>query len=592
MPNEEPSRRLRTLAVVFGAPLGAVAAATGLARILPVSAEWALGWGYHLIVPLWVLLTCVLTLRTSARRHKIQRELHAWAGAAASVLLFVIFYSGVFALFNDDLAIWQGPATEPAVTTAQPSRVSYDAILSQIEQQVAIPPGASLTFDLPLAPLAEPGIATVSVYHAPSRLGRDFRVDRVTGEARGEHREHSRLSEELHMLHFLYRLPWGIELAGVVAVALFVTLASGVIMGWKDLLHTLRRRSPLRLSASDVHKALGVLSLPFAVSYAWSGALLGLLLVLALPLKHGLFGGDAAAYEAARSHRSATVVASGRPAARLPLDELTRRGAAAASAHFGAAQPLHAERLDIEHYRDENARFELRFSVVPFQKRRSVQLGPHGDVLGFVGDSQAPTEAVNRVLFDLHYARAGGRLIKALYALFALCVCAVIVSGNLVWLERRDPARSRAGSRALERSMLGVCLGLVLASAAYLMANRILPASLPRRADAELAVFLGAWLFAAALACARRVPRASAAALCAGAALGFGTVLVLDVVQRPAHLAAALRGVAPAMLSSETLVAALMLICACFWRGLTASARQVAPFRPEPYPHQRGSSLQ
>lgn len=578
---------LRTLATLLGAPLGAAAAGVALARLLPLSPAWSLALGFHLLVPLWVLLACVLPLHRSGerQRYRLQRELHAWAGAAASAVSFVVFYCGIFALFHDELSIWQRPAQEAAATTAQPSRLSYDAILAQIERDVRVPQGASLTFDVPLAPLAKPGAGTVSVYHAPSSLERTFQVDRLTGELRRDLREHSRLAEELHTLHFLYRVPWGIELAGLAAVALFVALASGVLIQGKELLRALRPRLPL--STSAVHQTLGVLSVPFALSYAWSGALLGLWLVLAIPFKHGVFGGDAAAYEAARSHRSAAPVASERAAARLPLDELTRRGVAAATAHFAAPAPLRAERLDVSLLGDENARFEVRFPVVAFEKRRSVQLGPSGEVLAFVGDTSAPTEAFNRTLFDLHYARAGGIAAKSLYALLALGVCAVIVSGTLLWFERRAPARGRA----LERSVLGICFGLVLASASYFLANRILPESLPRRSGVELAIFFTAWLTAVAVAFLRRAPRQAAAALCGAAALGFASVLLVDSVQRPAHLAAALRGASPEMLAAEALIAALALVCAGLWRGVLRE-KAIPPFRPEPLPWRRGSSLQ
>jgi uncharacterized iron-regulated membrane protein len=581
---------LRTLAIHASAVLGAVAVSSALVRLLPVSPEWSLALGYHLLVPLWVLLACSLPLLRSGKRAKIQRELHAWTGAAASVVLFVIFYCGVFALFHGELAVWQRPATEPAVTTAQPSKVSYDTLFAQIERDAPLPQGASLTFDLPLAQLVEPGTGTVSVYHEPSGLERHLRVDRSSGEPRRDLSEHSRLSRELHTLHFLYRLPWGIELAGVAAALLFVALASGVAMQWKELLRALRPRLPR--SVAETHKALGVLALPLALSYAWSGALLGLLLVLGLPFQHTLFDGDKQAYEAARSHRAAAPVASGRPASRLALDELTRRGVAAATAHFSAPEALRAERLDITLHGEENARFEVRFPIVAFEKRRSVQLGPSGEVLGFVGDTSAPTEAFNRLLFDLHYARAGGLLAKALYALFALAACGVIVSGNLLWLERRDPARIRASSRALERSLLGVCLGLVLASASYFLANRTLPVSVPRRSDVELAMFFAAWLLGAALPFVCRSPRSAAAALCGGAGLCFGAALLVDVVRWPAQLTAALAGGSPEMLVSEALVAALALGCAGLWRALPRGRIAPPPFRPEPVPWRRGSSLQ
>lgn len=58
----------RTLAAVIGAPLSAAAAGAALARCLPLSREWSAAWGYHLLVPAWVLLACVLPLQRSGKR--------------------------------------------------------------------------------------------------------------------------------------------------------------------------------------------------------------------------------------------------------------------------------------------------------------------------------------------------------------------------------------------------------------------------------------------------------------------------------------------------------------------------------------------
>lgn len=65
----------RTLAALLGAPLTAGVVGAALARFLPLSREAATAWGYHSLVPLWVLLACVLPLQRSGWR--------AWLSCAA-----------------------------------------------------------------------------------------------------------------------------------------------------------------------------------------------------------------------------------------------------------------------------------------------------------------------------------------------------------------------------------------------------------------------------------------------------------------------------------------------------------------------------
>ncbi len=67
--------RARTLAALLGAPLTAGIVGAGLARLLPVAESWSAAWGYHVLVPLWVLLACVLPMQRSGLR--------AWSLCAA-----------------------------------------------------------------------------------------------------------------------------------------------------------------------------------------------------------------------------------------------------------------------------------------------------------------------------------------------------------------------------------------------------------------------------------------------------------------------------------------------------------------------------
>ncbi|WNG50062.1 hypothetical protein F0U60_42515 [Archangium minus] len=57
----------RTLAALLGAPLVAFVVGAGLVAFLPVRPEVAYLIGFHVMVPLWVALACVLPLLKNGR---------------------------------------------------------------------------------------------------------------------------------------------------------------------------------------------------------------------------------------------------------------------------------------------------------------------------------------------------------------------------------------------------------------------------------------------------------------------------------------------------------------------------------------------
>ncbi|HYQ14740.1 MAG TPA: hypothetical protein VEQ58_03255 [Polyangiaceae bacterium] len=58
----------RVLATLAGAPATAACLAASFGRFLPVSKPWSAALGFHVFVPVWVVLACVLPLQRSGRR--------------------------------------------------------------------------------------------------------------------------------------------------------------------------------------------------------------------------------------------------------------------------------------------------------------------------------------------------------------------------------------------------------------------------------------------------------------------------------------------------------------------------------------------
>jgi hypothetical protein len=180
--------------------------------------------------------------------------------------------------------------------------------------------------------------------------------------------------------------------------------------------------------------------------------------------------------------------------------------------------------VDLRIYGDREAWAQISFHNEPFTPRKYVQLdAASAAVLATSKDLERPSGRFANLLYSLHFAHFGGYLLKAFYAALAIALCAVTLSGTLIWVERRDALRARRGTRFLERFTVGGCAGLVLASAAYFTANRALGLEVPGRSDLEANLFYGVWLLACAAAFVPAfAPRAATRAMLVLASAGYG----------------------------------------------------------------------
>lgn len=121
----------------------------------------------------------------------------------------------------------------------------------------------------------------------------------------------------------------------------------------------------------------------------------------------------------------------------------------------------------------------------------------------FLHQTPPPGAAYKTYAFlgGLHMVQFGGSTLRWLYFLLGLCGCVMLASGMQVWVRKRAANVARAGllsGYGLVRGLnIGIVAGMPVACAALLWANRLLPAELAERADAEITVFCITWLLAA-----------------------------------------------------------------------------------------------
>jgi len=112
-----------------------------------------------------------------------------------------------------------------------------------------------------------------------------------------------------------------------------------------------------------------------------------------------------------------------------------------------------------------------------------------------------PLMGVQRFITGMHFIQFDHWGLRWLYLLAGLSGCVMIATGFVFWLESRRASHAKkglAGVRVVEALTIGSVTGIVLATAAYLVANRLLPpgASLAGqdRSALEVSVFYLVWL--------------------------------------------------------------------------------------------------
>jgi uncharacterized iron-regulated membrane protein len=151
---------------------------------------------------------------------------------------------------------------------------------------------------------------------------------------------------------------------------------------------------------------------------------------------------------------------------------------------------------------------------------------------------------VSGSFYGLHIGEFAGPVLRWLYFLFGVAGTAMIGTGLVMWLRKRQLKHATDATLPLELRLVQVLniasmAGLVLAVAVFFCSNRLLPMQLAGRSDWEINLFFSAWgvsLVHAALRSARQAWREQLVL----AALLFAALPVLDVLTSGANLQASI----------------------------------------------------
>ena len=325
-----------------------------------------------------------------------------------------------------------------------------------------------------------------------------LKVDPKTGEVLDDTSQFS-LARFLFALHYKLNMSrFGAYVVGVVTLFFLFALFSGIYIHAKKIIpnffaYRLRKR---RTQLLDLHNVVGVISLPYTLMYAITGLIFNLVVVYQISFAILLYQGDTdrllgdVGFPSVRPDPIASVVQDMAPAS----DFLARTEA--------THGPVH--QLRFFHYGDETAVVQLR-GTYPDRFVGSFSTFYHvksGEELLHTGVSDNHYRQGTAFLYSLHFGDFAGIDLRILYFILAMLVAAMIVAGNLLWVEKRirSPEVHGKATHIVSAFTLGGCAGSVVATAVAFMAERSLPANLMHRADYVVYLFVSVLVITTLLA--------------------------------------------------------------------------------------------
>lgn len=459
--------------------------------------------------------------------------LHTWAGLTFGWLLFAIFLTGTLAYFKDEISHWMQPEIPARAVT---SEASLTLAQDYLQQHAA---GASRwLIDLPSA--REPGLS-VRWQQTPAKPGErgqftEKLLDAQTGrEVQGRE---SMGGDFFYRFHFQLQMPypWGRWLSTIAAMVMFIGLITGIITHkkiFKDFF-TFRPRKGQR-SWLDGHNVVGVLVLPFHLMITYSSLVIFMAMVMPASILAS-YKGDPRAFYAEVFPASSTPELAGTPAELAPMAPLLER----ARAQWSGGR---VERLTVNNPGDANASIVVSrddadrviydaSSAVTFNGVTSQQLS--------ATPQQPVPMAIAGSFYGLHMGHFASPVLRWLYFICGLASTAMIGTGLVIWLGKRQLKHVKSGVMPFELRLVEVLniasmSGLVVAVAAFFWANRLLPVEMATRADWEVNSFFIVWGLSVVHAVFRRGRPAWVEQLALAAVLFCGVPL-LNALTTPYHL--------------------------------------------------------
>ncbi len=403
-------------------------------------------------------------------RHKRFYSLHSWAGILLGLFIYVVSFSGVVALFGDEIISWEDPNLRLAIPeTPIAMQSTFDAFAKKQQEQGEL---SFLTFNFPVE--TQPyysAIAGVKTENGAQLVKEKWHP--TTAQIL-PHKEDG-LSHWILDFHRKLMLPTtlGRTLVGIAGIVLLVLTVTGILIHGKIIkdFFTLRLTRSDRLKWQDSHKVLGIFGLPFSIMIAFTGAFLGVVTILGPAVALIAFQGNTEALIA--KVIGAPLEPAGASARIYSLDTV-----AALKHPETGLTPI---RVITSNYGDKNARYDVLFPPIEeLTTYHRMELdGTNGSLIQKGGKPKEITPATRVIdaLTPLHYATYGPLWLKAVYAVLGMFLCILVVTGLMLFIERRlhgsEGGRSKAFYTVVNRTNIGVTMGFPIGTAALFYVDKL-----------------------------------------------------------------------------------------------------------------------
>lgn len=416
--------------------------------------------------------------------------LHSWVGVITGILLFVIAFTGAVSVFGrPEIKLWANPeirALAP-IDTVKIERLiekySHEVPEHYKEEVVVFIPAVRSATKLFIMfeshhgdPIAEQDVAEGGKPKRNPAVAAIYEFDPVTYQLLDEKRGLVKelfadskydMSEFIVGFHADLHMgrPIGLLTTGILGLTMMLSIVTGVFIHRKILaqMFTFRPRKSYSLMLTDGHKAIGVWGLLFNSVIAFTGAFLGLAIVVLVPAAAFVsFGGDQD-----KLIETFTAVPD-------PIIQHIAQPTAVASAFdqvLTLDKELAVNTLTIKGYGDASAMMYFGISgddKMGFQTAIYDANGSFVDRYATYERLDGYTGVILDVMFPLHFGNFGGIFVKVIWAILGMGTALLPLTGLMLWMERGvnapNPKYSMKTYQRFNRLIVGGCGGIVIAT--------------------------------------------------------------------------------------------------------------------------------
>ena len=419
--------------------------------------------------------------------------LHSWVGIITGILLFVIAFTGAVSVFGrPEIKLWANPEIR---ALAPIDTVKIERLIEEYAEKVPEHYKEEVLVFLPAVRSSTRLSIMFESHHGepqgetelaedeqpPLPVATIFEFDPITYELVDKNTglvENLFADSQYDMSEFIVGFhadlhmgrPIGLLTTGILGLTMMLSIVTGIFIHRKILaqLFTFRPHKTYSLMLTDGHKAIGVWGLLFNSVIAFTGAFLGLAIVVLVPAAAFVsFGGDQDKLLETFTSVSAPII-----------QNIAQPTSVASAFEHALAEDVKVSTMTIKGYGDKSAMMYL--NVISSDSIATQTAVYHGngefkELYGNFGRLDGYSGAILDVMFPLHFGNFGGIFVKIIWAILGLGTALLPLTGMMLWIERAVnstyPKYSMKTYQRFNRLIVGGCGGIVVATFLLFPAN-------------------------------------------------------------------------------------------------------------------------